>query len=463
MLPSVAPLAERSGIHAPAHVLLRAFVLAAMLLAAVAPDGAARAQTETQTRQREPPEEAPLQQEVVTLPAAEGTAGSPLESGLKTIEQHFITPISRDQLETESLAALLEELDPYSHYFAPAEMDAFRAQLDASFTGIGVSLGYDDASGYPNVAYLLRGGVAGSAGVQRGDLLLEIDGHDLKGKGWEFVSTRLRGRAGTPVALKLRREGVPEPIALTLTRIAIDNPSVRALHRDAAGVPDWWLDRDRRLGYLRVASIVADTAPGVDAALAELQRGGARGLVLDLRDCTGGLIRGALETADLFVDRGQLLTIRQRGEDKTYKAKRGKYTKLPMAILINGRTISSCEILAGALADNGRGTLVGERSYGKGRIQVIYTLGEGRGGMVMSTGTFQRPNGKTIDKHDVPEGSTDVGIAPQVEVKMSEAEHKAWLAFAELTTGTYVLTPEEQQGAPPDPVLAKAIELLGEK
>ena len=135
-------------------------------------------------------------------------------------------------------------------------------------------------------------------------------------------------------------------------------------------------------------------------------------------------------------------------------------TRLPLVILINQGTASSGEILAGALADNDRGTLVGERSFGKGRIQTIYTLGEGQGGMVLSTGTFQRPNGKTIDKHDVPAGSPDAGIAPQVEVKMSEAEHTAWFDFAEKTTGTLILTPEEQQGAPPDPVLAKAIELL---
>jgi len=353
MPPPAAPFAERAAF---ALALLLALLLACATLASPA-----RAQA---------PDEV-LQKEVVRVPSAEGTAGSPLQSGFETIEKHFITPMPRAQLETEALAALLEKLDPYSHYLAPAEMDAFRSELDASFTGIGVNLYYEDPSGFPRVAYLLRGGNAGNAGVQRGDLVLEIDGHDLKDKGWEYVSSRLRGRPGTAVALKLRREGVPEAIALSVARIAIDNPSVRALHRDAAGAPDWWLDRGRRLGYLRLASIVADTAPGVDAALHELQRGGARGLVLDLRDCAGGLLKGALETADLFVDRGQLLTIRQRGEDKVYKAKHGKYTRLPLVILINGGSISSCEILAGALADNGRGTLVGERSHGQGRIQVI--------------------------------------------------------------------------------------------
>jgi carboxyl-terminal processing protease len=129
--------------------------------------------------------------------------------------------------------------------------------------------------------------------------------------------------------------------------------------------------------------------------------------VIDLRDCGGGLMQAALATADLFVDHGRLLTIRERGADRRFDATPGKYTRLPLVLLINGGTASSAEILAGAIADNSRGQLVGERSFGKGRIQTIYSLGEGRGGMVLSTGTFQRPNGKTIDKHDLPEGSTD--------------------------------------------------------
>ena len=124
---------------------------------------------------------------------------------------------------------------------------------------------------------------------------------------------------------------------------------------------------------------------------------------------------------------------------------------------------AACEMVAGALADNDRATLFGERTYGKGRMQVIYTLGEGHGGMVMSTGTFQQPNGKTIDKHDVPEGSPDAGIAPQVEVKTSEAEHEAWLEYAEKSTGLQLMSREEMGPAPPDPVLESARRWLEEK
>jgi carboxyl-terminal processing protease len=362
-----------------------------------------------------------------------------------------------------AFAALLEKLDPYSHYLEPAEMDAFRSELDGSFAGIGVNLYYEDPSGYPRVSYLLRGGIAGSADLRRDDLLLSVDGKDLQGLDGERVSTLLRGRAGTPITLRLRRAGVAEPMTLEARRVQIDTPSVRALRRDAADQPDWWLERGSKLGYLRVASVVADTPGRVEAALRELQRGGARGLVLDLRDCSGGILDGAVKTADLFVSRGRLLSIHQRHEDRHYDATRGGDTKIRIPILINGETVSACEVLAGALADNGRGRLFGERSYGKGRMQVIYTLGEGRGGMVMSTGTFQRPNGKTIDRHDVPEGSPDAGIAPDVVVKVSEAEHKAWLEHAEKTTGLILLTRSELGGAPPDPVLEHARKWLEER
>jgi len=401
---------------------------------------------------------------VVGVPKAEGIAGSPLESGLDTIEQHFIQPIPRDRLETMALAALLEKLDPYSHYFEPAEMDGFRSELDATFAGIGVNLFYDDASGYPMVSYLLRGGVAGTVDLRRGDFLLSIDGRDLKGLGWEQVSSMLRGRAGTPLTLRLRRPGVAEPITLEVHRVQIEAPSVRALHRDAADQPDWWLDREHKLGYLRLASMVADGPGRVDSALRELKRGGARGLVLDLRDCSGGLLDAAVDTADLFLDRGRIFSIRQRDKSQVYEARPGGETKMRVAVLTNVGTVSSCEMLTGALADNHRATLFGERTYGKGRMQVIYTLGEGRGGMVMSTGTMQRPNGKTIDRHDVPEGSPDVGIAPDVEVKMTQAQHKAWLDYAELSTGLLILTPEERaQPPPPDPVLGQARAWLEEK
>jgi carboxyl-terminal processing protease len=400
----------------------------------------------------------------INTPSVEDPAAGVLESGLKTIEKHFMRPMPRGRLEEEALDALLHALDPYSDYLPAGEMKLLREDLEASFGGVGIALEFDAAGGYPRVGHLLYGGAAVEAGIRRGDLLLAIDGRDLKGVPEESIFNALRGAVGAKVTLSVRREGEAAPMPFTLARRRIELPSARPIRVDGRGRPDWWLDRSQRLGYVRVASFAADTVPTVALAMAEMDRGGARGLVLDLRDCAGGSMRAALDTADLFVNAGRLLTVRQHGEEKVYEAKPGRYTRIAIVVLINGGTASAGEILAAAVADNGRATLVGERSFGKGRVQVLYSFGEGRGGMKLSTGTFHRPNGKTIDKHDLPEGSQDqAGVAPDIEVKMGEAEHTAWFDFAEKTSGLLVLTPEERTGAPPDPVLAKAVELLAKR
>jgi carboxyl-terminal processing protease len=266
----------------------------------------------------EPPERTPIR-----LPSAEVTEGDLLESGFDTIAEHFLRPIPRGQLEEKALDALLHELDPYSDYLPAGEMQLLKQDLEASFGGIGVGLDFDDPSGYPRVRHLLRGGAAVAAGVRRGDLLLAVDGRDLKGLPQDSIFNALRGAIGSPVKLQLRREGEAAPLGFELKRVEVASASVLPVRRDADGAPDWWLDRDRRLGYLRVAALAADTASTVALAMAALQRGNARGLVFDLRDWSGGSMRAALDTADLFVDRGRLLTIRQRGEDQGIDATPG--------------------------------------------------------------------------------------------------------------------------------------------
>jgi carboxyl-terminal processing protease len=205
--------------------------------------------------------------------------------------------------------------------------------------------------------------------------------------------------------------------------------------------------------------------PQLEDALEQLNSKHARALVLDLRDCSGGLMNAALGSADMFVDKGKLLTVVQRGENTVYQAKRGTRWRKPVVVLINDQTVSSGEILAGALKDSAGARLVGQRSFGKGRIQVLYHLGEGMGGMMISTGTFQRPNGQTVDVHDLPKDSPDAGIRPDtgLEVNVPEAELKAWREFNQFLDGPVLLTPEEQVAPVPDRVLDKALEVLGRR
>jgi len=385
-----------------------------------------------------------------------------IDEALTIIEQKFMKPMTREQLVERALNLLLQDLDPYSRYLNPAERASFEADTAAQFGGLGVTIGIDKDAHVPRIQYLLLDSPAREAGVQRNDLLVRIDGNVVKG--WPIDKTIgvMRGKPGTVADLLVRRGDAAELLPFKITRRTIVTPSVRGARRDAAGKADYMLDEKTGVGYIRISRLAADTVAEVDRALGELKGRGMKSLVLDLRDCVGGLLKAAVGTADLFIDKGRILTVAGRNENATYDAEPGKYTGFPMVVMINGGTASSGEILAGALKDHGRATFVGERTYGKGRVQVMYPLGDGLGTLILGTGTFQRPSGKTIDRHDVPEGSADVGIMPDAgfEVVVKGDEYKGWYEMTSKFDGPLMLTAEEQLQQVPDRVLAVALDAL---
>ena len=397
--------------------------------------------------------------------AEDARADQEWQIALSLVESRFIKPMDRQQIVERALILLLKDLDPYSRYLTPQQLADFDASLASQYAGIGITMGFDDKLGLPKVEQLIAGAPAVAAGVQRGDLLAQIDGHPLDKLNYEQVSAYLRGKPGTEVDVQVQRGSAREALSLRITRALIRTPSVRGARRDAQGRPDYLLVPGGRIGYVRISSLARDTVPQLEDALGQLNAQHARALVLDLRDCTGGLMNAAIGAADMFVDKGKLLTVVQRGEDTVYEAKRGTRWRKPLVVLINDQTVSSGEILAGALKDSAGARLVGQRSFGKGRIQVLYHLGEGMGGRMISTGTFQRPNGQTVDLHDLPKDSPDAGIRPDagLEVKLSEAELKTWREFNQFLDGPFLLTPQEQVAPAPDRVLERALDLLGRR
>jgi carboxyl-terminal processing protease len=388
-----------------------------------------------------------------------------IDEALTIVEREFMKPMTREQLVERALNLLLKDLDPYSRYLNPAERAGFEADNAAQFGGLGVNIRLDDEAKVPRVRYLLLDSPARDAGLQRDDLLVRIDGHDVAG--WPIDKTMgvMRGAPGSVADVVVRRKGATEPLPFKITRRTISIPSVRGARRDAAGKPDYMLDAKNGVGYIRISRLAADTVGEVERALGELKAHGMKSIVLDLRDCVGGLAKAAIGSADLFLDKGRILTIASRTETVPHDAKPGGVTDVPMVVLINGGTASSGEILAGALQDHGRATFIGERTFGKGRIQVLYPLGDGLGALILGTGTFQRPSGKTIDKHDVPEGSPDVGIVPDAgfEVAVKDKEREAWLAMISMLDGPLLLTNEEQKSDFTDRVLDVALKALAEK
>jgi carboxyl-terminal processing protease len=262
-----------------------------------------------------------------------------------------------------------------------------------------------DAQQWPIVDEVLPESPAATAGIVADDRIIEIDGastiasddHDER-----YWDARLRGDAGTRVVVTYLRAGQP-PATATLTRRQVKVPSVE---RDRLGPG---------IGYLAIRRFQEATAADVTAALAELRRQGAdRVLVLDLRKDSGGLVDQAIAVADLFLDGGTIVTIRGRGPDvETHDARKGGPGTGPrLIVLVNGQTASAAEILAGALQDHRRGTVLGTKTYGKGAIQTYFDLADGSG-LKLTTHRYLTPAGHEVEGH---------GINPDMEVPEFEPE-----------------------------------------
>ena len=398
------------------------------------------------TAEPPPPSDVPMDREI--------------DDAVALIQQRYLQEMSREEILARALQALMSDLDAYSRYLTPAERRYFEGELAARFGGLGLNLGFEDGTGVPYVRFLMVESPGARAGLRRGDRLVSVAGHATRGETPDAIIDWMRGEPGTPVDLGVARAGSDTPLRLTATREAIALPSVRGHRRDAAGKPQFLLDAGRGIGYIRIQRLADDTLPAVESALASMESDGLRGLVLDLRDCVGGKMDAALAVADLFIDHGRLLTVVERDKTTHHEATPGVASAVPLVVLVNGGTVSSGEILAAALQDTGGATLVGQRTFGKGRIQAHIPLGEGRGSLVLSTGTFQRPSGMTIDRHDTVDGEGQAGIAPDIEVALDDAEQRAWSEHASLLDAAVLLTDDEQAFPVPDRGLARALEVL---
>lgn len=375
------------------------------------------------------------------------------------LAEHYLEPVTAREVVDRALHALLQDLDPYSYYLDPKEWAERHADLAAAYGGVGVGLELPAGASAPRIRHLMVGSAAGAAGARPGDLILAVDGRDTRSLPLDQVLSWIQGQPGTSVQLTVERDKVA--FDLRLERRLIKVPSVRGLGRDASGAADYLLDEDEGVGYLRISHLAEDTVAAVEAALAELRLRKVKSLVLDLRDSRGGLMRAAIGVADLFIDHGRLLSEVSSTATKTYDATPGVALDVPMVVLINGGTASSSEFLAAALQDNGRARFIGQRTYGKARIQEMLALGEGKGGLVLTTARFVRPSGQSVDRHDSPEAPDRAGVVPDpgFEVAVEGEEYAAWLAAAELLDSAAVLVGADVPQVE-DRMLTRALETL---
>ncbi|MCP9885209.1 PDZ domain-containing protein [Synechococcus sp. ATX 2A4] len=317
----------------------------------------------------------------------------------------------------DAIAAMLAPLeDPYTRFLSPSDYSALRSSTKGSVSGVGLQLGTVGSDQAIVVIAPLDGSPAAEAAISSGSVLLEVEGESCVSLGLEATAARLRGPAGSRVQILVRSsEGIERQ--LLLERRTVDLQPVRHRELDAQG---------HRLGYLRISQFSEQVPEQVRQVLAGFVSHGVEGLVLDLRNNSGGLVDAGVAVAGALLDGQPIVETRTRsGLSEGRQAAPGQLFRGPMLTLVNGGTASASEILAGALQDDGRSRLLGSRTFGKGLIQTLIGLGDGSG-LTVTVARYVTPSGRDIQS---------LGIAPDQALAEPEplnpgGEDDTWLAEA---------------------------------
>ncbi len=314
------------------------------------------------------------------------------------VRADYVETPDDSQLVESAINGMLAGLDPHSSYMSPKSFKDMQVQTSGKFGGLGIEVTMED--GVVKVVSPIDDTPASKAGVLAGDLITALDGDSVQGMTLNQAVDKMRGGIGSPIKLTIERKGVDKPLEITLVRAEIVVQSVRS--REEAQV-----------GYIRITSFNEQTFDGLKAAIDKIQsdigKDKVQGYIIDLRNDPGGLLDQAIAGSDAFLDRGEIVSTRGRHADETqrYNAHAGDLVDgKPVIVLVNGGSASASEIVAGALQDHRRATILGTQSFGKGSVQTIIPLGA-NGALRLTTARYYTPSGTSIQAK---------GITPDIEV-----------------------------------------------
>lgn len=339
----------------------------------------------------------------------------------------------------EMVCGMVNALDPYSAYLTPAQLSELYSQIEGNFVGLGIEL-------RPQVDALvvlrvISGSPAEKSGILPGDRIVAVDGQSVKELSPDRAADQLKGPEGSKVTLAiLGKDNQPREVTVCRTRVEV--PSVTDVDI---------IDRELKIGYFRLLSFQRTTASDVAAALHRLSQQGISSLIIDLRGNPGGLLGAAVETADLFLSQGVVVSTRGRNpqENLVYNAHDSGTWTIPLVVLIDRESASAAEIFAGAIQDQGRGTVVGTPSYGKGSIQGIFPLNRGDSGLRLTTARFFSPQGRPY---------TGRGVIPDIRVQTVARPADPPAGPSEtITTGAMSGSPQ-QTSRQNDPILEAGLQ-----
>ena len=311
---------------------------------------------------------------------------------LDRVKAEYVDRVDEHELMRHAIRGMLSRLDPHSAFLDEDELADLRIATEGSYTGIGIEVSYE--AGAIVVVSPIEGSPADRAGLRTGDLIVAIDGREVAASGLGEAIGRMRGTAGTLVDVRVERAGVDEPLEFTIERAEVAVLSVRHVLLGPG------------FGYVRITHFSETTARDVEGAVADLERqagGPLAGLVIDLRNNPGGVLEAGVEVADAFLDEGLIVSASGRARDARFRmaAHPGDIARhARIAVLINSGSASASEIVAGALRDHGRATLIGRRTFGKGSVQTILPLSGGQA-IKLTTSRYYSPSGVSIHERGI--------------------------------------------------------------
>ena len=363
---------------------------------------------------------------------------------LARVKREYVLPVDDGQLIESAVRGMVGSLDPYSAYLDRDEYDEIRLSTSGSYPGIGVEVSAEENG--IMVLRTLGDSPAARAGIRSGDMIVRIDNRPVE-LDVEAAIDQMRGPAGTTVTLSLRRPGATDIFDLAFAR---DHVEVHSVAR-AALEPGY--------GYLRIASFTDTTPTDVERAIADFmaeQRAPLKGLVIDLRNNPGGVLESAVEVADSFLERGVIVTADGRSPEARFRmdATPGDLLRgARLVVLVNGGSASAAEILAGALRDQKRATLVGRRTYGKGSVQTVIPLANGRA-LKLTTSYYSTPSGAVINERGIePDVLVDGVEEPPAELDAGNAasllqrDREVRLALQTLKSGARLAALQARQSS----------------
>jgi len=322
---------------------------------------------------------------------------------LNMVQQYYVEEVDSKKLIYGAIKGMLRELDPHTNFLSPEIMKDFETETSGEFGGLGIEISVQN--GILTIISPIEDTPAWAAGIKSGDKIIAVDGKSTKGLSLVEASQFMRGKKGTKTTLTIVRDGTEDPFDIPITRASVKIKSVKPT------------DFDDGFLYVKLTSFIEHSARDLEKAIEDEQKkyGAVKGLILDLRRNPGGLLDQAVKISDIFLSDGTIVSTKgrdQKNTEITKATKKGPYFDFPIIVLMNEYSASASEIVAGALQDNKRAVIMGQKSFGKGSVQTVVRLGDGSG-LKLTIARYYTPSGKSIQAE---------GITPDIEVEDVDAE-----------------------------------------